>query len=147
MTTRGFTDLLSATEIGEAGGRAVWRLDKPLCFFLHGSRTITVPAGFETDLASVPRLPIIYGIWGDRAHREAVLHDYCYRRYSIVRGPGEKFSEIAREDADWYFRLAMISRGQPCYIYQPMYWAVRLAGGSSYHQLQVNDHFPVQKTE
>jgi hypothetical protein len=144
---RGFTDLLSATEIGEAEGRAVWKLEKPLDFILDEKRMIHIPPGFETDLASVPRLPIIYGIWGDRAHRASVMHDYLYRIGSVVVGPGSKLTGASKEDADWYFRLAMISTGEPYYIYQPMYLAVRIGGGSSFHRMKVADHFPVDKKE
>jgi hypothetical protein len=30
-------------------------------------RMITVPAGFQTDLASMPRLPVVYMLTGDTA--------------------------------------------------------------------------------
>ena len=35
--------------------------------------TITIPAGFKTDLASVPRLPFAYWLTGGTANRPAVL--------------------------------------------------------------------------
>lgn len=145
----GFLNYLDATEIGEYNGRAVWRLNASLDFRLDKYRLMHVPAGFETDLASVPRLPLIYMIWGDRAHREAVLHDYMYRIDAIVMF-GSKLSPISKEDADWYFRRAMISEsldvgkiGQPYYVYQPMYLAVRMFAGGSFHRMRVMDHFPL----
>lgn len=55
-----------------------WRLDEPLVYEVghEGSgRVITVPAGFETDGASVPRvLWWLLPTWG-RYSRAAVVHD------------------------------------------------------------------------
>ncbi len=147
MNDRGFLNLLSATEIGSSDGRSVWRLNEPLVFMLSKDRKIIIPALFESDLASVPRLPIIYGIWGDRAHREAILHDYCYRiDAKIFNGDSVKYV-ASRGDADWYFRMAMISRGRSWFIYQPMFWAVVLAGSGSYHRMKVMDKFPLDYKE
>ena len=73
----GFLCALIIEDIGTNNGKTIFRLQKPLVY-LDGERTIRVPSGFETDLASVPRLPIVYDLWGNRAHREAVLHDYLY---------------------------------------------------------------------
>jgi hypothetical protein len=159
---RGFLNELDAKEIGESGGRAVWRLNMPLTFYIDRYRSIQVPKEFETDLASVPRLPLVWMLWGDRAHREAVMHDYCYRTgaaiiYKInheaqcVFSGGEfRDRSIPRDYADWYFRLAIISetpevhkKGQPYWIYQPMYLGVRTCGGSSYHRMKVMDKFEV----
>ncbi len=144
----GFQGPLKAEEIGTSCGRTVWRLLEDLVFVL-GPRKYVIPKGFETDLASVPRVPIVYLIWGDRAHREAVLHDYLYRKDSVILNECNLIvsREIPKEDADWLFRTAMISRGQPYYIYQPMYLAVRIAGGSYFHQMNVADHFPLDKEE
>ncbi len=147
----GFQNQLKAEEIGESSGRTVWKLLADLVFIL-GNRKFIIPAGFETDFASVPRVPIAYMLWGDRAHREAVLHDYCYRKDAVIYDAAREmkiilFREIPKEDADWMFRAAMISRGQPYYIYQPMYMAVRLCGGSSFHRMNIADHFPLDKEE
>jgi len=141
MITRGFLNELSATEIGEYDGRAVLKLNPHLDFRLDRDRIIRSPSGFETDLGSVPRLPVVWWLWGDRAHRECVLHDYCYRKDAVVLWADGKMTPITRADADWYFRLAMISRGQPYWIYQPMYLAVRIFGGSSFRKMKVTDHF------
>lgn len=125
----GFLNQLTATEISDKG-RSIWMIEKNL-LYVRGEFCICVPSGFQTDLASVPRVPIVYTAWGDRAHREAVLHDYLYR---IGCWP-----TVTREEADLIFREAMISRNQPWYIYQFMYWGVRMGGGSSYHKRRVHD--------
>ena len=41
--------------------------------------TITVPTGFLTDFASVPRMPFVFLLFGDVAHEAAVIHDYLYK--------------------------------------------------------------------
>ena len=35
----------------------------------HARDTITVPTGFLTDFASVPRMPIVFLLFGDRRTR------------------------------------------------------------------------------
>jgi len=90
---------------------------------------IIVPAGFQTDLASVPRLPFTYAFFGGRAHREAVLHDYLYRTDS---NPNVSFM-----DANRVFFEAMATRGKPAYISYPMFWGVCAGGLPSYHKREV----------
>lgn len=147
MTKTRFLGLLSSDLIGYTSGRAVHRLSKTLVW-VHELMQVETPAGFETDFASVPRLPIIYTIWGDRAHREAVLHDYLYRKGALIldNRTGRVLSpQVPRDHADYLFREAMIGQGRSWGIYQPMYWAVRMGGGSSYHRMHVADHFPLDE--
>ena len=99
-----------------------WRLLEPLNYnsqIYNG--TIIVSKKFTTDLASVPRLPFIYNLWGNRAHYESVLHDWLYQTY-LVRKP----------IADKIFLEAMKVRKKPLWIREPMYLAVKFGGGSSY---------------
>jgi hypothetical protein len=125
----GFITDLKFEDLGCApNGKTIYRLTSPL-IFNDGTQEIIVPEGFETDLASVPRVPVAYMMWGDRAHREAILHDYLY---SICADP-----DLPREDCDELFRQAMISRGNPWWIYQPMYWGVRLAGWFAFKKVPV----------
>lgn len=126
----GFISNLCLMEIGESNGRSVYSLLKALKYSDKNNRMIMVPKGFQTDLASVPRLPIVYGIWGDRAHREAVLHDYLFR---VDSDPVCSFME-----ANDLFLEAMESRGVRKMISYPMYAAVCAAGYSSFHRYTVN---------
>lgn len=103
------------------GSDTVWILNSPLVF-----GEIKVPAGFETDLASVPRVPIIYALWGARAHREAVIHDFLFRKDS---DPLMGFIE-----ANKVFLEAMKSRGKPFYIRYPMYWGVCIGSYGCFHK-------------
>lgn len=60
-------------------GRGTWRVLVPLVYVSDlTNSTYTVPANFETDFATIPRLPLVFALFGDCAHRAAVLHDWLY---------------------------------------------------------------------
>jgi hypothetical protein len=128
MMSRFLTELDAGLK---AGSDSVWLLDKPLIYESGIAGLIEVPAGFETDFASVPRIPVFYMAFGDRAHREAVLHDYLYRKDSV---PCVSFMEANR-----VFLEAMKLRGKPVYISYPMFWGVVIGGYFSYHKRKVKD--------
>lgn len=108
---------------------SVWVLDKPLIYDSDLLGRIEVPAGFQTDFASVPRLPVIYDLFGDRAHREAVLHDYLYRRDSVPRASFEEANDV--------FLEAMEAQRKGWFVRHCMYWGVCMGGRSSYHKKKV----------
>lgn len=109
---------------------AVWVVDSPLIYYsAHLGTTLHVPAGFQTDFASVPRVPLIYSVYGDRAHRESVIHDYCFSINSIPR--------VSFSDANEVFLEAMKCRGKSCCVRYPMYWAVCAFSRSFYHRRMV----------
>jgi hypothetical protein len=110
----------------------VWALDEPLIYESDLLKcTITVPAGFNTDFASVPRVPFAYMFFGDKAHREAILHDYCYRKNSIPI--------VTESQANNLFFEAMTLRGKPAWVRYTMYWGVCLGGWTSFHKFNVED--------
>lgn len=63
-----------------------WLVAAPLKYLsvVAGLR-ITVPQGFNTDLASVPRLPVIYLLCGDTSSEASVVHDFLYERKYVTR--------------------------------------------------------------
>jgi len=93
--------------------------------------TIVVPVGFQTDFASVPRVPVAYWFWGGRSHRESVIHDYLYRIDSIP--------VVSRFFADRVFLEAMEVRQKSASVRWPMFWGVRIGGLSAYHKKKVED--------
>lgn len=109
----------------------VWVLSVPLIYESDIVGRIRVPARFQTDFASIPRLPLIYSLFGDRAHRESVLHDYLYR---IDAKPC-----VTLKQANDVFLEAMTLRGKPWYVRYPMFWGVCLGGAASYHKRKVSD--------
>jgi hypothetical protein len=46
---------------------------------------IQANAGFRTDFMSVPRLPVIYAILGNRGKRLGVIHDLTYQTQMFSR--------------------------------------------------------------
>jgi hypothetical protein len=128
------------------GSDGIWIVDSPLKYWSEFLNCLIVvppwfetkepdpegePSFFETDFASVPRVPFAYSLWGDRAHREAVLHDYLYRFDSV---PVVTYSQ-----ANDVFLEAMKSTGKPWYISYPMYAGVVALGWTAYHKKRVRD--------
>jgi len=87
----------------------------------YSKDVISVPRGFATDFASVPRIfwPLIcpYGKQG----KAAVIHDYLYQS-----------GERPRKEADDIFREAMGVLGVSSWKKFLMYWAVRIFGKFAY---------------
>lgn len=83
--------------------------------------TLTVQKGFVTDFASVPRVPIAYMLFGDRAHHESVPHDFIYQTH-----------KFPKKIADSIFLEAMTARNKPLYVRQAMYWGVVIGGWPSW---------------
>jgi len=109
----------------------IWVLDSPLVYQSDILGEIVVPAGFETDLSSVPRVPFVFMFWGGRAHREGVIHDMLFRIDSI---PQATYSQ-----ANAVFFEAMTVRKKPVYVRYPMWWGVVLGGWTAYHKKRVKD--------
>ena len=108
----------------------LYRLERPLVYESDVLKaTVRVPEGFYTDLASVPRVPLVYTLFGNRAHYESIIHDYLYR---IDAEPHATYSQ-----ANEAFLEAMIERGKGWWISRPMYWAVCGFGNGSYHKRKV----------
>jgi hypothetical protein len=101
-----------------------WRLIAPLVYQSDvAGLTFTVPVGFVTNYASVPRVFLAYELFGNTANVAAVVHDFAYTAPS----------PIARSVADAVFREAAILTGVPQWKADAMYEGVRLFGGSHYN--------------
>jgi len=92
-------------------------LDTLLTFSDGSTRLYSVPTGFVTDFASIPRIthPIIPKL--GRYNRPAILHDYLYAS-----------GDFPRRTADTIFLLAMKNVGVSAARRQIMYLAVRVGG-------------------
>lgn len=111
----------------DSSHRAVWELLEPLVFESRalsaaGATTIVVPPVFRTNYASVPRLPLVFLMAGDRAHKEAALHDWLYTVHTYER-----------ELADAVFLEALLLNPLiPPGLAHTMHKAVRWFGASSW---------------
>lgn len=99
------------------------RLIAPLVYYskLLGCE-IVVPAGFVTDYASVPRLPLVYLVVGGKGQRAAVVHDWLYSG-GLVNGRA-----LTRKEADQVFAEALAASGYGATVKSLMYAGVRLGG-------------------
>lgn len=106
---------LTVTELGEDR----WMLNTPLPYqsdVLH--HTVTVPAGFVTDLESVPRwMPIVYAILYGAAHAAGVVHDFLYT-----------FQFTSRQTADAVLYEAVVATGQPAWKAYVIWLGIRAGG-------------------
>ena len=98
----------------------VFTLLKPLTW-CH----LTVPAGFESDGASVPRFfwRLVFPPSDERAKFAAYVHDWIYR----TRPAG-----WTRPMADDAFRDLLILGGVPAWRARLAFWGVRLGGASAW---------------
>jgi hypothetical protein len=96
----------------------------PLVYFsaLLGM-TITVPAGFRTDFASVPRIVGAYLLFGGKGKRAAVIHDWAY----------SGGLNVDRATADLIFREALQASGYSAFTVWAMYQGVRIGGESHFN--------------
>ena len=119
----------------------IWVIKKPLVYLSDLVGIITVPEGFETDFASVPRLPIIYSLFGDRAHRESVIHDLNYRidASDFINFKDGVKREMPFDLANEIFYESMLSRGKSWIVRHGMYWGVCLGGKDCFHKRKVMD--------
>lgn len=98
-------------------GRGTWQLHSPLTYQSDLLGKVEVPAGFTTDFASVPRVPIIFAIAGDRGDLAAAVHDYLYDKTCNL--------SVTRKQADLLFKEALLAQKVPSWISWGMYFAVR----------------------
>ena len=99
-------------------------LRQNICVVRDG-KTLFVPAGFESDGASVPRF-----LWASvtpaidhRTIRGAIVHDYLYRRTP---------AGWTRKEADELFYDLIREDGLGWWASQKAYWGVRLFGWTAY---------------
>jgi Protein of unknown function (DUF1353) len=117
----------------ETGGLRLGRFKDPMYFLLNPIQWrpgdgdnpnlphVEVPAGFVTDLASIPRL-----FWsllrpdGDYVYA-AILHDYLYWEQTT-----------SKSTADMVLKIGMMDLGVSDIVVTTIYQAVRLAGQSAW---------------
>ncbi|ECH9339975.1 DUF1353 domain-containing protein [Salmonella enterica subsp. diarizonae] len=104
----------------EMPGHYNWHVYEPLAFYLSddNSNVISVPAGFVTDPASVPR---IFWTLLPPDGKASIIHDYLYDNALRIRN-----------EADPIFLDEMTVPGVPKWKITVIYWAVRVFGRGNY---------------
>jgi hypothetical protein len=116
---------LTSLEVENATGQddGKWRLTAPLVYQSDvAGMTFTVPAGFISDYASVPRAPLVYWLCGDTSTMASVVHDAIYT-----------YHWVDRATADKVLREASAVTGVAAWRRTLMYWGVRLGGASHWN--------------
>lgn len=103
-------------------GMPLYQVEAILVFISKVSGMFVAPAGFITDMASVPRLPFIYFLLNGIADMPGVLHDYLYST-----------GMHNRKLCDDIFLEAMLSIGVSKWKAYVIYSGVRLFGGGYYN--------------
>lgn len=100
-----------------------WTLTAPLVYVTQRGDTFEIPAGFQTDFASIPQaLWSLVGDPGGPWAPAAVVHDFLYRS-----------GIVPRAEADRTFREAMADLGGESAVKRWLMWgALRLAGWKAY---------------
>ena len=129
----------------------VWRLTEDFVCHVYGPRgrlTITVPKGFLTDGASIPRF-----LWRFCGHpmmtrriRIAVVHDFIYAERGkvsvriVLEGrnslrPSQP-QTLTRQEADALYRDGLICLGFKGWKATLEYWMIRIFGGSHWESCE-----------
>ncbi len=102
-------------------GRRIYRLTRPMTYDSPTHGLITIPANYETDLASVPR--VFQGLFpkDGRVFQASIVHDYLYDN-----------AINTKDYADSVFREACEIAGVRPWRRWCLYFAVRYFGKGKY---------------
>ena len=105
-----------------------WKLMEEFVYRIGSDQSeecVRVPAGFETDFASVPRIFWFLPDWATY-NKSAPLHDWLYHNKKIMG------KDITRKEADFVFLEAMLvdfrHHRSRRWVARLEYWMVRLFG-------------------
>lgn len=118
----------------ETIGEREWLLTDDLVFFSAKYRGVVIaPRGFQTNLASIPRLLWTVFPKVGRQDRAAVIHDAGYG-HALVTQNGDRIHAVKHVSDDLFYE-GMRSDGVNGLSAQVMYRAVVLCGSPSQHPL------------
>lgn len=95
---------------------------------------LVIPAGFECDGESIPR--VLHGLvppFG-MSKRAAVVHDYLYRNHGYVSNAGP-FKPVTREQADAVYQELCLAKGLPRWRAAIRWATLRLVGWKAWAAL------------
>ena len=99
-----------------------WRVTAPFTYIISDTRHVSVPAGYLTDGASVPK--VFWNIippWG-KYGQAAVVHDIICEYLTVVENGAPV--RVSRAYCDSILNQAMEALGVPDYQRLMIYWAV-----------------------
>ena len=120
--------MFSTTPILKVGDADTWELVVDVPYVSAAGEVITVPAGFQTDLASIPQMFQWLIPVNGRHRAPAILHDYLY----VIQ-------DRPRKACDDLFLEAMASVGVRWSQRWAMYLAVRAGGWVGWNRKDQNE--------
>lgn len=132
MVARGFFDkpvgIVYALDKSKQENEDLWVTNEEFTYFIgpvQDRKYVTVPAGFITDGASVPRMfwPIFppWGVYG----QATILHDYLCVNKQLTKNGDDTNLRIGQEEIDKVLYGAMKALGTPVWKRAIIYAAVR----------------------
>lgn len=113
--------------------RMIWRLLEPFTYHSSKFGSIHIPAGFEWDGASVPRILWSYLDPEDPCVlRASLVHDWLYS----IAGRFALRAPLTRENSDEVFREVMILDDARPRQAAVAFWVVRAFGGSHWDKVE-----------
>lgn len=135
MTSSFTSPLIVRVEPRERSGRGIYTVMQPFIYLvgdMESDVVIMVDAGFETDLASIPRLARLFISPSGLHAKASVLHDALYRRKAGVSSGCEYLVE--RHHADDVYNEAMQVSNVPRWRRRVIYAVVRAFGWIAYNR-------------
>lgn len=124
-----FPDTIELRDAGMSGTSRIFTLTHSFRMHTSNHGTIAVPAGFNTDGASIPQ--VFWNIIGPFGpyFASAIIHDFLYSKSGFFRYP-----HITRKQADDIFLEGMKKLGVAWWQRRSMHLAVRTFGWRSYRK-------------
>lgn len=101
-----------------------WELQEKLRYSANDGRLISIPKGFISDFASIPKFfRRLYQPATGKHRRAALVHDYLYRTPTV---------DFTKEESDNIFLEIMKADGVSSFNRYVLHKAVAIFGGGSY---------------
>jgi len=125
-----YVNLPVTKPVGKWDGRIVREFDEDWYFWVD-DKEYCAKAGTRVDGSSVPRWPVLWWLFGDKAEVPGDAHDILYR----------KETNVPKDYADNAYLALMEFANDPesAAGRKTMYWAVCAGGGSSYQKKSIDD--------
>lgn len=110
-----------------------WKITSDLVYYSELlDKTITVPKGFVTDFASIPKIPFIYSFLSGIGYYASVIHDLLYRWHLVSRKKSDLILKEALYAKFWELnQLTQLNKLKSHLIY----YGVRIYGSFFYKNM------------
>lgn len=111
-----------------------WKLQDVLEYETPEGKRIVVPAGFETDFASVPWLLRGWVARWSKTARAAIVHDWLYYSHETSRPEADRIFRVALEESNFDAPEEDEEEDVGWWSQWAMWFGVRVGGYRAYHR-------------